>query len=278
MKLYVSWIPGLHKNPEAVAIIKACPHIDAVEYCSDDEAEIRELKDAGLNVSIHNPFRSKKLSLKDPGFAAALQCAPRLLALNDAPLIGFHIAYEHPDDGSDEEVMLRCIAHIRAACALLGKEHVAFEAGPYFPELGVKLMSSPAIIRRLLAETDAGFLFDMSHLFITAANMGKERGRPVDEILDELVEMTRGRVVQMHLNVPTWVNGRYDDLHATLGDDALSSRIWRLAQDVLDANPGIKVVTLEMYTSKDVVAHARAMVAQAELVRRLLDRRVLLQE
>jgi len=117
-----------------------------------------------------------------------------------------------------------------------------------------------------------GFLFDISHVFITAdakINSTMYSGT-IEGYFDELIEIVKDKIFQIHVNVPDGnPEDGYADAHLPFREgNALSDRIMSLTRQVIRNSPNLKVVTLEIRGSKDSspTDFANSMIEQASLI------------
>lgn len=120
-----------------------------------------------------------------------------------------------------------------------------------------------------------GFLFDVSHVFISAdakLHEGKFNGT-IEDYFQRTLEIPFGALYQIHLTVPEGNDeGGYADHHHLFKEgDRLSDRIMDLAKLAIEKAEELAVVTLEMRTDLTPVEHAREMVKQAEYAAKNLN-------
>ncbi|RKN79274.1 hypothetical protein [Ulvibacterium marinum] len=116
-----------------------------------------------------------------------------------------------------------------------------------------------------------GFLFDISHVFITADTKihQREYGGSITDYFEELLQIIGDKVYQIHVNVPEGnpLDG-YTDGHLpfTKGNE-LSQFILRLTKKVIKNSPNLKTMTLEIRGNKNMhpIEFANLMIAQANL-------------
>ncbi len=123
-----------------------------------------------------------------------------------------------------------------------------------------------------LGENSIGFLFDISHVFITAdakINLGIYSGT-IEGYFDELIDIVKDKIYQIHVNVPEGnTKDGYSDAHLPFSTgDALSDRIFSLTQQVIRNSPNLKTITLELRGSKNLIPKefARLMNQQASMI------------
>jgi hypothetical protein len=267
VELYASWVPGLPENEQAVALIKNSPHITGVEL-SGGNADMTIARASGLKLSVHTPTREKTCCLWQPDFQKNIQ--PNLTQFDGSTLATFH-TISTPTTVSQEEVIKNCINNLQFCCKTYGAHRVAFENTVIKPDKIPFFMTDNSFVKELLDKTESGLLFDVSHALTAAIHREMHTNQSFKEYLRELIDISKGRVLEMHFNVPAEVNGSITDVHGTyVPDEAISEAIIELARKVLTANPQIKVITLEMYTHTDPLRHAQIMCEQAEIITKKL--------
>lgn len=120
--------------------------------------------------------------------------------------------------------------------------------------------------------SSVGFLFDISHVFITAdtkINSGTYSGS-IENYFNELIDVVKDKIYQIHVNVPEGnPEDGFADAHLpfTKGD-ALSTRILKLTRQVIRCSPNLKTITLEIRGSKNMIPSefAYLMIEQATVV------------
>jgi sugar phosphate isomerase/epimerase len=115
---------------------------------------------------------------------------------------------------------------------------------------------------------EIGYLFDISHLFITAdakIHEGIFIGS-IEDYFEEVMRIAGSKIRQIHVNVPSGNEARgYLDQHRPfMKNDPLSDRILELARYVIKNAPDLSVITLEMAGHSDPLIFAVDMVKQAE--------------
>ncbi len=173
------------------------------------------------------------------------------------------------------------------------KKKILFETSPFYDpkvvekrdfssereKIIVKLVSyftSPDFIRKVLehpeikANGNFGFLFDVSHVFITANTkvLSKKFKGKEEDYIKEIIDAAKGKIYQVHINVP---NGSIEkglvDAHNPLTLGGLKSeKVLSFVREVLKHNPGLTTITLEMQAGNDPISHAKVLVEQAELI------------
>ena len=304
MELFVSWVPGLPSDREALGVLKTNPLITGVESCNvPDEQGL--LNAAGLKLSMHNPAFPLREDLSYPGLAERIAGRDHLLdtiRASDAPTVGFHLCHSllvHIRDVLEGKAAFRnrwteaednIVLNLAELEGLINapmkeKKKILFEtnAAPSLARIdrladaGVRtdvqklmLVNSPQSINRVLRKTEKnpriGFLFDVAHCLGASHNLAWNPSQR-RKLMNDFVRLSEGRVFQVHLNRPRRLG--MDGHTALLEGDALSGEVLSWAETVLARNP-VQTVTLEVDTGEGPVAHARILAQQTELVRRRL--------
>lgn len=267
-EIYASWCPGLPESKKAMNTLKKSNLISGIEIC-DLNHGIELIKQAGLKVSIHNPLRDIHIGLENKNFEKNIKNKLKYCEKCDTGLLGFHAGYQIIE--GDPYAWLtkkRTIQNIRFLQKYSYKK-IIFESPPYFNnEWGAKRkrIASQKFIKKILKQAD-GYLFDVSHNFITMKQFEKEGKNYQKEIL----EITRGRVLQMHLNACTKnTKDEYTDEHNTYVGLKHEKEELDFAREVLKNNPQLKIITLEMTTNKSPEEHAKILVQQAKYLKKKL--------
>ena len=176
VELYLTWVKDLPYDKEALKILKDSP-IDGVEMRNFDE-QMYNVLDAGLKLSLHNPTKESTHGLEDSNFSYGLYSEKGITKgglASDAPVLGFHAGYGFRLDKemSVLEAEKNTIKHLNDLSGVFNKRVVfelpSFHQG-YIGKKNQKKMDSitkPSFIKNILSESDAGFLFDISHTFIS---------------------------------------------------------------------------------------------------------------
>jgi sugar phosphate isomerase/epimerase len=260
----------LPENKKALEILKNSRIISGIETSNLNE-EIELIKKAGLKVSIHNPLRNLHLGLENRNLKKNL--TKELInkcELADTGLVGFHAGYKIIETNQNLWLTkIRTILNIKFLKKKINKK-IIFESPPYLNnELGKRRekIASPNFVKTILKHSD-GYLFDVSHNFITMKQFEKQGKNYRKEIL----EVTKGRVLQMHLNAVTKTpEGDYIDEHKTFQGLKHEKEELEFAKEVLSLNPQLKVITLEMSTNSSPEKHAKILVEQAKYLKKKLD-------
>lgn len=131
-----------------------------------------------------------------------------------------------------------------------------------------------AFLRRLLTSLTPGenhsfgFLFDISHNFITADALIHEKKieGTIEDYFESVIQSVGNQTRQIHVNVPSGdpYQGYLDHHRPFTPGNVLSDRILELTRFVVSNSPGLEVVTLEMYADATPENFASLMAAQAE--------------
>jgi len=146
------------------------------------------------------------------------------------------------------------------------------------------LMNRPEFLKdifndkRVASNPNLGFLFDVAHVFISIHNLAnesllKESG---DECIKSIIDATRGKVYRLHITgVHEIENELYWDKQAEIkAGDKISMALLGIAKEVLNNNPHLNTITLEVETGLAPVKHAKKLVQQAEMVAKVLKLKV----
>lgn len=271
VELYVSWIPGLCENKEAVVLIKNSPNITGIEL-SGGNTDMVIARASGLKLSVHTPTREKSCGLCDPDFQKNI--LPHLTQFDGSTLATFHSISTTPTI-TKEEIIQNCIKNLKFCCTTYSPHRVAFETTAFWPGVVPPFMTDNEFVKILLENTQSGLVFDVSHTFCAAINRELHTNQSFKEYLREIIEISKGRVLEMHFNVPAEVNGTITDVHGIyVENDSTCDAIVELARKVLAVNPQIKVVNLEMYTHGTPLDHAKIMCKQAEMITKILELKI----
>ena len=158
----------------------------------------------------------------------------RLLAATATPYVNLHLeahTQDYPgvpadtiDPDQTNQVFENLLQDIRVVVNRYGPERVIAENIPYHGKHGehVRPCVEPAIINRLLEQTNCGLLLDISHARISAHTLGLSD----QEYLNQLPTQ---RIREMHIAGVHWLpDGGLQDHLAMLEDD------WRLLDWVLE--------------------------------------------
>jgi hypothetical protein len=267
-EIYASWCIGLPENKKALKILKNSKVISGVEIC-DLNNGIDLMKKAGLKVSIHNPLRDIHVGLENKGFAKNIKEKLKICEECDTGLLGFHAGYQIIDGDHNAWLTKRRTKKNIKFLQKNSRKKIIFESPPYFNnEWGAKRkkIASPKFVKAVLKQAD-GYLFDASHNFITMKHLENQKLNYRKEIL----EVTKGKVLQMHLNAVTKKSEEeYNDDHHTYIGLKHEQEELEFAKEVLKNNPQLKIITLEMTTNTSPEEHAKIMVQQAKYLKKKL--------
>ncbi len=266
MHIYASWCEGLPQNKKALKILKDSKIITGIETCQLDD-DIGLIKKAGLRVNVHNPLRKLHIGLEDRRFKKEMNSERiGLLEKSDEDFRGFHSCYRNLEQS--HSLILARIKHffnVRFLRKRLNKK-IIFESPPYIRGLrSSKKVVSPKFVGQLISYSD-GYLFDVSHNFVTMKNLGEE-GK---EYRKGILGVTKGKVLQMHLNCPIKKEESFIDGHMPFSGKKYEKEVLDLARDVIKNNLPMEVLTLEMTTNLPPEEHARVLVRQAKYLKKEL--------
>lgn len=113
-----------------------------------------------------------------------------------------------------------------------------------------------------------GYLFDISHNFITAdakIHEGTYKGT-VEDYFESIIKIAGIRTYQLHVNVPSGnsADGYLDHHLPFVKDNYLSDKILELTRFVVRNAPQLEVITLEISGATDPETFARNVTAQAQ--------------
>ena len=120
---------------------------------------------------------------------------------------------------------------------------------------GKSYVTEPGFVGRVLRTADVMYVFDVPHCLVTANTMMLRHNDGCygeEEYVDAMIEAGRGRVCQLHLNMPAGeADSGYCDFHLPLaGGDCRTERVMDIAAEVLRQNEGmVEAVTPEIYAS-----------------------------
>ena len=163
---------------------------------------------------------------------------------------------------SEEEVETRIIESLKYL-ENMGLP-LALENLDYHPGGAYEYVCEQTFIEKILRKTNAGLLLDIAHAEISAIGLSKTNNKNQQVTNNDLIEITRDylkklpldRVVQLHLNAPSWRRNRLMDMHLpfTMIEEALLKDLVHL--------PNLKIITLE---SKE------SLLEQVKRLRKLLE-------
>jgi hypothetical protein len=292
---YISWAPGLLEDDNALEFLSK-KHLGIESRGSD--TDFTNLYKHGVWLSIHNPASNHNKALADDGLVDILDNSKMTDLINNSmpDTVGFHIDYKgDPVDFSRDEVSSEVADNIKKVNDFFHannlRKNVIFETNPFYHERIPRVdseisparlyTSSPEFISSVLEKNpDAGYLFDISHNLVSGYNRIKAElaKGTIDDYLDYVIDVTKGRVKQIHLNVP-FVTPDYatDGVHMpfkltdpNVEERELYASIFRAVNSILKNND-VDLLTLEMYTHLPSYDHARLLDRQAEYVKSKMD-------
>ena len=284
VEIYGSWMRGLAQNKEALAIIKSSGKLAGIELSSFGE-DVELIKQAGLKYSLHNPLRDYKVGLESKYFIPMITKLDLKKTCNESspPAIGFHTGYASMGEknSDQEDIVFNTLKSIRFLDDWLDKK-IIFESTGYhkhFFSTGdrktMEYVTSPEFFKRLISKSKAGFLFDVSHNFVSGTTKileGEYKGE-ISDYFSDVLNVVSKDTYEMHLNIPGGnPKAGYFDVHYPIKmNQKTSKEILLLAKEVLDCCPNLKTITLEIDSGKNSPKqHAKMLVGQAELLKKNL--------
>lgn len=269
VRIYISWCPGISSNNDAMSLIKKSGLVAGIETCSLD-SEIDLIKKSKLKVNIHNPLRKFHIGLENKNFRKEMN--PERLELCkkcDECFMGFHSCYDNLEKRSN--LIFARLNHYLNVSFLrknIGKR-IIFESPPHRGSLKASMkVVSPEFIEKMINYSD-GYLFDVAHNFITLKAFEKQ-GKM--DYKDKIIQKTKGKVLQMHLNCPLKdKDGNFVDAHLTFTGRDYEEEVLNFAREVINANPQLQVLTLEMNTNTLPKEHAEILIRQAKYLKKKLN-------
>ena len=280
VEIYVSWCKDIIEDKEALNILKDSKIIDGIE--TSEVNDENNLKKEGLKISLHRPFRRKVETLENPELDKTLEENQEILNKinrSNSFLVGFHVInYALEDKKNIKETLEICKKNIQLLKKKLDRK-IVFETSPYcksvYERRGKEFLSyftSPEMIGELVNE-NCGFLFDISHNYISCMNkiMEGKYDKTIEEYFREIIKASDGNILQIHLNFPV-KEKEFLDKHTTFEENSKTNdEIIKLTKYVIDNSPNLKVLTLEMNTNLSPKEHAKKMIEQTKILRKLLD-------
>jgi hypothetical protein len=285
ISIYAPWCPGLSEDKEALAIIRDSKILTGIETC-DADSEIDRIKAAGVKYNLHNPLFKEKIGLDCPQFVTAFTFHPKMLEYcngSSPPALSFHTGYDSIENKNcTKEYALNNTLHSIKFLDSVIQKKIIFESTTYSPkyfETGHKetasYVTSPNFFKDIFSKSKAGFLFDIAHNLVSGSNkivLGEYNGT-IEDYFSDILRVVAKETYQIHLNV---VGGDlkkgFTDEHEIIKPSQKNSKlVLSLAKEIIGACPNLKTITLEMYTKKKPVEHAKLMIKQAELVKNELD-------
>ena len=276
-EIYVSWCEGLPENKEAMKILRDSGIVDGIE--TSEYEDIDRIHSEGLKANIHRPFRWQDFNLEDNSLPEYSEDEIKEYNKSDSPVLGFHlIDYEKHNEKSDKGIVENMKRNIEKLDSLF-ERRIVFELPPYDSYLidtrknSAKYFTSKEVVRELVENTSAGVLLDISHVFVGGMNKIKEGlfDGTIEDYFSEIMDVSKDKVWQLHVNVPRENEKGYEDVHKTFENDELSERMIQIIKSVLEKSPNISVITLELDTGLPPVEHARKTVEQAEILNKRLN-------
>ncbi len=279
VEIYGSWCPGLVEDKEALKLVKDSGVLAGIELSNAESTSA--LEDAGVKFNLHNPLFRKKIGLDHPSFRDELIKSPEIVVAckkSSPPALGFHAGYEPLEH---KNIKTDLIAnHILRNLKFLDEsmdKKIIFESAPYAEphfEKGdidaVRYISSPEFFKRIISQSNAGYLFDICHNLASWSTKSrrKEYKGEVSDYFAEVLNSVAKETYQMHLNCPkgNLKEGIYDG-HLPLKPSQKNSKLaLMLAKEVLGACPNLKVITLEINSGFAPKKHAKFLINQAKLI------------
>lgn len=138
------------------------------------------------------------------------------------------------------------------------------------------MFNKPEIIMRILNDEKVrenrriGFLFDIAHVFCAVNGLAKKKIiiGSVDDTMKEIIRLTKGKVLEVHLNTPMKVSEfSYKDSHGALEEgNGLSDEMIDYTRQIISLNPQLDMITLEVDTGLKPEEHTKKLVEQAKLI------------
>jgi uncharacterized protein (UPF0276 family) len=283
MDIFISWVEGMGNDSKALNTIKGSNFINGIESGMND-GEAKKIRDFGIEVSLHNPIRGVTFSLENPGIKEILkERQEEILDFKTIPFpfIGFHVGYLVIlyDMKLPENPIKQIEANVGLLKKLLNKE-IAFETAPLEKEMlafgnikAKKYLVSPKFIKDVIARTNMGYIFDISHVFVSAATLAHMSNLTLNEILSDVIEASAGNVLELHLNLPKEDLGvGFKDAHLPFDfNSGLTRRLLEVVKRVIEENQGLHLINLEMETYRPPFYHVKILEKQAEFLRSELD-------
>jgi len=278
VEVYVSWCEGLPENKEALKVLRDSGIVDGIE--TSEKEDIEKIHSEDLKANIHRPFRDNDFNLEDKEFPEYAGKEIERYNKSDSPVLGFHLINHKKECEAEKEDILERIKDNIEKLDSVFKQDIVFEISPYWSEFvklkgedNMEYFTGKEIISDLLKNTSAGVLLDISHVFVGGMNKIKNGlfNGTIEDYFNNLLDVSKEKVLQLHVNVPIKKEKEYEDAHKTFEDDEISEKIIQIMRLVLEKCPNISVITLEIDTGLSPVEHARKMVGQAEKLNEKLD-------
>jgi|GEM_PF-1707305 len=286
-EIYASWCKGILEDFVSLSLLKESNLIEGIELSNlSDSLEL--LNSVGLKYNQHNALRDYKLGLENEYFIPTMNKFSEVVKRckeSGPSVVGFHAGYSAVNEKNvlSQTVISNSLRSLNFLDKVLDKK-IIFETPPYHPTLFVNgnqsalsVVSSSEFVKQIFSKSRAGYLFDISHIFVTAAakiQRGEFNGE-IEDYFAQMISVCATETYQLHLNVPTYSkeNG-FTDSHGVIKlNNSLGKRILLIAKEIVDSCPNLKLITLEMEPNLAPKKHAKLMIAQAKLVEKELLRK-----
>ncbi len=285
VSVFVSWKKGLVQDKKAMQFLKKSNYITGIEL-SDTGEDIDEIKENGLEYNLHNPLREYKIGLDDKEFVKYFKKFEKKdlkdYCNNSFPKeIGFHTGYSSMmrKNVTKKEIINNTTKNIDFLEKELNKK-ILFESTVYsekFFSKGVRELgfysTSENFFEKILKKTSSGFLFDISHNFVSGKTKikRKEYEKNIENYFEDILEKVSKKTFQLHINVPSGNEKGYFDTHNKIvPQEKLSQKILELSKQVFDSCPKTRTITLEINTPHKPLGHAKTLEKQARIVSKKL--------
>ena len=206
---------SINYSPQAAELItEGAIRVDRLK-CADWPDMIAEASKLGP-VYVHFPIESGPVSPKP----VDLDMIDAMRRTTRTPFVNTHLVAYRDDGQSESEVEASLSEQLAALCDRFGADRVIAENIPYYAdEAAPKKLRyhpacvDPAVIRRVVERAGCGFLLDISHARIAAAELGVDPKAYIEQLpvdrLRELhvtgIERVDGRLLDhMGLNEQDW--------------------------------------------------------------------------
>jgi hypothetical protein len=279
IKIFAPWSKELVNSPEALHILKESGIISGVEL-SYMPSDILLVQKAGLEISIHNPLREffeviEGGFLEDPNLRSVLTPEKLIASEECASLpISFHAGYSiFKYAYSKEEFLENFHSNLQLIRKSLSKVpiietpfHVTSGLISHSNSVAIEYVTSLDFVSELLS-SGAGFLFDISHVYLGAYYREKAFGKPRQEHLSELIDLAKDKILQIHFSVPSGnEQDGFFDSHGILDGSENPPIVVSLLDCVLKSAPNVGSLTLEMRFSGTAIEQAHSIVNQAKML------------
>ena len=277
VEIYVSWCRGLPKDKEALEIIRGSGLIDGIE--TSEILDIDEIKESGVKTSIHRPFRWEEFNLEDDNIPENNKEEISKYNESDASVLGFHlIDYKKENNRNNVDIVKNFKNNLKKLENMFDKK-IVFELQPYDSHIietrkeNAEYFTDKEIVKELIQSSNSGILLDMSHTYVSGMNKiqkGLYKG-DIKEYFKEILDVSKDKIWQLHVNVPEKTNKEYVDTHNTFEDNPTSEEIIELLEYVLEECKNLELITLEVYTNLSPIEHAKKTVEQIEKLNKILN-------